>query len=213
MPALPTIPPTPTERPDGPHGPHGHRLDPLSAPARAALRLNVEHAYTALVPASAGPAEARAILESLDPTGAVADPAADRDDARCLLAALWLWHDFLPQSHALSQRIDTPSGSLWHGILHRREGDFSNSKYWFAKCEGHPVYPSLAAQADDVVRPYPVDKSLFRLTRDGWDAAAFADLCEAVHEAPDDPRRPLVVALQQLEWRTLFDHCLRGAVG
>ena len=205
MSSLPTLQ---TNAPaDAPHAP---RLDPLSPPAREALRLNAVDAYADLVPARSGPPEARAILDALDPTGAVNAPA-DRDDARCVLAALWLWHDYLDESHKVSQLIDTPSGSLWHGILHRREGDFSNSKYWFRKCERHPVYPSLAAQADDVVKPYPVDKSLFRLTKNGWDAAAFADLCEAVHESPEDPRRPIAVALQQLEWRVLFDHCLRGA--
>ena len=51
--------------------------------------------------------------------------------AACCLAGVWLLHDYLDESHTISQRIDTPSGSFWHGIMHRREGDFSNAKYWF----------------------------------------------------------------------------------
>src|SRR6187402_2363611 len=55
---------------------------------------------------------------------------ADRDMARACLAGLWLYHDFLGESHEISQDIHTPTGSYWHGILHRREPDPSNSKYW-----------------------------------------------------------------------------------
>src|SRR5262245_28801149 len=53
---------------------------------------------------------------------------ADGEMGQCTLAAVWLVHDFLDESHAISQHVDTPSGSFWHGILHRREGDYSNAK-------------------------------------------------------------------------------------
>ena len=43
----------------------------------------------------------------------------DPEMARCCLAGVWLLHDFLDASHKLSQNIDTPSGSFWHGIMHR----------------------------------------------------------------------------------------------
>ncbi len=52
----------------------------------------------------------------------------DRDMARCCLAGLWLYHNFLDESHALSQDIATPTGSYWHGLMHRREPDFWNPK-------------------------------------------------------------------------------------
>src|SRR6185295_3279275 len=46
-------------------------------------------------------------------------------------AGLWLLQDFLDESHAISQDIDTREGSFWHAIMHRREPDASNSKYWW----------------------------------------------------------------------------------
>ena len=61
----------------------------------------------------------------------------DQDMAQCCFAAVWLLHDELDQSHRISQDVDTPTGSFWHGIMHRREGDFSNSKYWFARIGRH----------------------------------------------------------------------------
>ena len=45
------------------------------------------------------------------------------DYAKACLAAIWLYHDFLDESHAVSQEIDTAEGSFWHGIMHRREPD------------------------------------------------------------------------------------------
>ena len=47
------------------------------------------------------------------------------DMARCCLAGLWLLHDFLDESHSLSQEVDTTTGSYWHGIMHRREPDYA----------------------------------------------------------------------------------------
>jgi hypothetical protein len=47
----------------------------------------------------------------------------------------------------------------------------------------------------------------------GWDPAAFVDLVAAVRNSPDDPRHRLAVALQRIEWQTLFDVCTRAAAG
>src|SRR4051812_4745927 len=47
-----------------------------------------------------------------------------------LAAGLWLYVDDLDRSHTVSQSITDATGSFWHGIMHRREGDFANSHYW-----------------------------------------------------------------------------------
>jgi hypothetical protein len=70
---------------------------------------------------------------------------ADGDMARCSLAGMWLLHDFLDESHTISQGIATTTASYWHGIMHRREGDFSNAKYWFDRVGDHPVFAQLVA--------------------------------------------------------------------
>jgi len=187
--------------------------DFLSAKAREALRLDALTAYSKLVPSSKGPDIAHALLQALAVDQLLNQFTFDPQAGRAMLAGLWLWHDFLDESHALSQQIDSPTGALWHAIMHRREGDFSNSKYWLARCKDHPIYASLAVRADDVIRSYPADKSVFRLTSQGWNAGALVDLVETVHNKPADPRHRLAVSLQQLEWRLLFDHCTRSAAG
>ena len=46
-------------------------------------------------------------------------------------SALYLAAGALDQSHSISQDLHTPLGSYLHGIMHRREHDFSNANYWF----------------------------------------------------------------------------------
>src|SRR5688500_18443569 len=64
-----------------------------------------------------------------------------------LRSAALLWHDHLDASHTVSQNIETPDGSWLHGIMHRREPDYGNAKYWFRRVGQHEAYPKLAERA------------------------------------------------------------------
>lgn len=198
--------------------------EPSSTPSRSydlsplgqqVLKLNLDSAYTALVCRGAGDAEARRLLDGVTPQQVLSAPVRDEDDAAGVLSGLWLWHDRLAESHRIAQAIDTPNGSFWHAIMHRREGDFGNSRYWYDRvATDHPLWITLAAQADAIINPLPADKSLLRLAPGGrWNPRAFVDLVEQIHDRPDDPRHPAAVSLQQLEWRVLFDFCKRRAGG
>jgi hypothetical protein len=186
-------------------------LDRLSQPARNILKFNVTEAYTRLVVRGAGQTEAYPALKELLADNVLSSPPSQPDEAAAMLAGLWLWQDFLEESHKVAQSLTTTSGSMWHAIMHRREGDFANSRYWYARCENHPCLPTLAAQANDVINPFPADKQVLKITISGWNSAALVDLVEQVHDQPQDPRHNLAIALQQLEWRVLFDSCTRAA--
>lgn len=165
----------------------------LSAKALQILELNAGQAYTRLVVTGTGHEPARLLLQSLQPKDLLIGPIRRQNEADCLLSALWLWHDFLDESHTLSQKITSPSGSFWHAIMHRREGDFANSKYWYAKCRTHPAHEVLRAAKPD------------------WDAFAFVDLAEEAHHNPTHARLKEIVELQKLEWQVLFETCLAVA--
>lgn len=190
-----------------------HAFDVLSPAARAAAEANAGAAYTQLVAHGDGWPGAKALLSPLRPETLLAGPVKSRDDAEALLAGLWLWHDHLDESHTISQSIATASGSYWHAIMHRREGDFSNAKYWYARCRNHPVLDEIPALAratlgDGATTTGP----LHRLVEGSWDPDGFVDVVQAVHRKPDDPMYGTAVQLQQLEWRALFDHCARNAL-
>jgi len=134
----------------------------------------------------------------------------DRMMGSACLAGLWLRFDFLDESHSLSQDIHTPDGSFWHGIMHRREGDFTNAKYWFARVRRHTVYWGLAETGAGLARG--VAGAPAWLARGPWDADAFIDLCEECVTGRSE-LTSLCESLQRREWELLFDHCYQRAVG
>ena len=199
-----------------PHSPPG-AADVLTPVADRILRASSggrEDSYTRLVVRGPGSAEGKKLLQQVKPEQLLARPVADREAADALLAGLWLWHDWLDESHTISQSIASPTGSFWHAIMHRREGDFSNSKYWYARCRSHPVLRLIAARATEVLKGDLIDaRRAGGLLREGFDTYAFVELVESVHDRPKDPSYAAAVKLQQLEWQELFGACARAAVG
>jgi hypothetical protein len=148
-------------------------------------------------------------LEALFSGQRIVDP----DMARGCLAGLWLLHDFLDESHAISQEIETPTGSYWHGMMHRREPDYGNSKYWFRGVGQHPVFAPLVAsvQADPSSELQVPDVAALGSHRT-WDPFRFVDLCERAARVSG----PLSTACRTIalrEWQLLFEYCFDQAIG
>ncbi|MCY4484735.1 MAG: hypothetical protein OXC12_17825 [Spirochaetaceae bacterium] len=100
-------------------------------------------------------------------------------------SALLLWNDDLDGSHTLSQALPDAFGSWLHGTMHRREGDFPNSKYWFHRVGTHAGFAQMARRAATAVaaaggQPAPELRAL----AERWDPYAFVDLCAGAARRP-----------------------------
>jgi hypothetical protein len=135
----------------------------------------------------------------------------DWDMAQGCLAGLWLIHDFLDESHTNSQALDTSTGGYWHGLMHRREPDFDNAKYWFRRVGRHPVFEPLREAAAEIAGATETGPAAnFLTTQTAWDPFAFVDLCRECIDS-SSPLETLCRQIQQREWEILFDYCYQQA--
>jgi hypothetical protein len=137
----------------------------------------------------------------------------DRESAEACLSGLWLRHNYLDRSHTISQSLHSTTGSFWHGMMHRREPDYSNAAYWFRRVGEHPVYGELGRQARHIAQASErCSASRLLSASERWDALGFIDLVRhAIHHGGADLQ--LGIEIQQCEWDLLFDYCYRQAVG
>ena len=146
--------------------------------------------------------EFRARLVAFDAGRDLGRPVTDIDAAAACHAGLWLLHDFWNEAHAIAQDLDTPEGAYWHAILHRREPDSFNAKYWLRRVGDHRIHHELSGFAAD-----------FGVQGNGWDhwyGETFVDLCDEHRGRRDDAETGLR-QLQLAEWQFLFHFCWQKA--
>ena len=133
-------------------------------------------------------------------------------------SGLLLWNDALDESHNISQGLGDQTGSYWHGIMHRREPDYPNSKYWFGRVGTHPIFPALRERTLELFQETSnPSEALVEIGRtiegqEAWDSYQFIDWCQAAEgDASSDVTR-FLQQVQAEEIKLLLTYSYRNAV-
>ena len=133
-----------------------------------------------------------------------------RSDRLVRVGAFWLF-GFLDEAHYLAQQESSPEGAYWHALIHRSEGDFRNSLYWFNRVGAHPLYKILQVQAKQVTKG-PRSAAQWRglLECGEWSPRQFVALCERTMKSGSGPLE-ILQQVAQLEYNLLMEFILSKA--
>ena len=133
-----------------------------------------------------GTPEGEAVLPQLRETpGDRLLPGSPGPAADAVKAGLLLLHGDLDGAHELAQRHEGyADADAWHALVHRLEGDYGNSGYWWRRAGDHPAFPVIAEAAGVAV----------------WDPHALTETFRR------DPADPAVRAAQACEFAALLRH-------
>jgi len=107
-------------------------------------------------------------------------------------AALYLWNDDVDGAHTIVQKLSGKTAQLIHAVLHRREPDYSNAKYWYRRVSVHPVLDQLQEKYSD------------------WEPFRFVDWCQNVKTSSPEKSRSWLEEVQQCELEMIARFCLEN---
>lgn len=127
-------------------------------------------------------------------------PITDAKAFALVRGGLFYAADALDAAHRIFQDDSSDLGSYWHGMMHRREGDFDNARYWFRRAGRLPISDRMHSAAANL-SPNMAKQS-------SWDAYLLTGMCEQA-KFGDTEAVPECLRLQKVEFEQLLACCWR----
>ena len=143
-----------------------------------------------------------ALLMQRDPLPALVPQGVWREELASVIAGLsapplvkaglHLLNDDIDRCHRIAQAHEMADGNYWHAILHRRETDYGNAKYWYRRVGEHAIFSDL------------------RATWPEWEPLAFVDWCQDVARGTNGKSREWLEGVQARELERLLEFVNAG---
>ncbi|QDT65285.1 hypothetical protein [Calycomorphotria hydatis] len=138
-------------------------------------------------------------------------------EAIALRAGLLLINNQLDESHRFSQSIEGQgvhrNGDYWHGIMHRREPDNSNAKYWFRRVGSHQLFSELLQEGVQLDKQLGTNFSRELSSGNSWDPFDFVDFCHRADGREESPEFEFAVRMQWAEMLLLLKQTYNDMTG
>lgn len=108
--------------------------------------------------------------------------------------------DAIHEAHTIFQDAPGDLGAYWHGMMHRREGDFENARYWFRRAGALPCFAALHRAAGEF--------SSVMARQPSWDPYLLTGECERARFGAAENATALA-RLQRTEFEGVFDYTWR----
>ncbi len=141
-------------------------------------------------------------VKQTDDAAVAGSPIGDAGAFGLVRGGLLYALDDLDGCHQFFQDTASDLGSYWHGMMHRREGDFDNARYWFRRAGVLAVFDDIHHRA--ALFSADMAKQL------SWDPYLFTGQCEQCRFGAEDEGGELV-RLQRVEFEVIFDYSWRRA--
>lgn len=134
-----------------------------------------------------------------------------------ITAMLWLRIGVIDIPHNIVQNGTTPLASYLHGVVHRMEADYWNSKYWFRQVRDSPLLQSLSNSVERRLKEeslLSMANSLKIVQGNVFFPGEFVSACEE-HCQQSQPDSESVVAIERIgwvEWDSLWEIIYRSTV-
>lgn len=164
------------------------------------------HAESLALPFPTGPTDCERVIRLRETPDADllagAPPAGDASFVPLVRAGMFYHHNALEDAHRLVQEASGDAAAYWHAMIHRRERDFENARYWLRRAGEQPAFAEMQARAADVSPHMGRQMS--------WDPYLLVNLAEQLRFGAAELEAE-VVGLGRVEFEVFFDYCFRQA--